>query len=491
MKKIVSILLSAIVFMTVGCSEDYLERTPTNSVAESDMFSDLTGAMTVLDGIHRATYYYYGAHDLFGQKAIDLIVDVMGEDLFQNERGYGWFVGWYQYVESRNINSAKIEFAWSYYYDLIDNANLILDNIDGASDIAMKTSLANNIKAQALTYRAFSFYQLVQLFSNRYEPGGANSHAGVPLVIASHSDPQARATVAEVYTQINKDLDDAIKLFQESTTSRPNKSHINLNIAQGVKARVALTTGNYAVAIENAQAAKKGYALTSNYGGGFNDANDSEWLWGAVLIDEQQTSYASFFSQIDPMFGGYATLGNHKLISTELMDFMADTDIRKQLCQPEIYMDEDVFESDFSGKERVGYKFSGYGEWTNDYLYMRAGEMYLIEAEANARLGKNAEAQGLIYTLVVARDPEYTKPALTGEDLIQHILLQRRCELWGEGQRLFDIKRLNIPMDRRGKGHTETFWDAASNYPAGSKMFNILIPKQEMDSNPLMVQNEL
>jgi len=82
-------------------------------------------------------------------------------------------------------------------------------------------------------------------------------------------------------------------------------------------------------------------------------------------------------------------------------------------------------------------------------------------------------------------------PHATLYDLVQHILMQRRCELWGEGQRFFDIKRLNIDMDRRGKGHTETLWNAASNYPAGDKNLTFLIPKQEIDANPNMVQNPL
>ncbi len=251
-------------------------------------------------------------------------------------------------------------------------------------------------------------------------------------------------------------------------------------MAKGIKARVALTIGQYAIAETMAKEARTGFTLTSNYDGGFNDYTDTEWMWGAVLIDEQQTSYASFFSHIDPDFGGYASLGNHKMASTTIYNFMSSTDIRKSL-----------FVSLSASKPRVGYKFTGFGEWTNDYLYMRAGEMYLIEAEAQARLGKTGDAQTTIFTLVSKRDPEYVKPALTGTALVDHILMQRRCELWGEGQRFFDIKRLNIAMDRRGLGHTESLWNAASNYPAGDKNLTFLIPKQEIDANPNMVQNPL
>lgn len=443
MKKILFILTSISLLIFSGCQEEYLERVPTASVSESDIFSTVNGAYTVLHGIHRSTYQYYGAHDKFGQKAVDLAVDLLGEDFYQTERGYGWFVSWYQYIDHRNINSTNVEYVWEYYYDIVDNANAILANIDNATDKALFATKVNSIKGQALTYRAFSFYQLVQLYADRYDIGGANTHLGIPIPTAPTQEGQARATVAKVYEQINSDLDAAIAAFAAGATARVNKSEININVAKGIKARVALTTGQWATAEAMAKEARTGFSLTSSYDAGFVDSTDPEWMWGAVLIDEQQTSYASFFSHIDPLFGGYASLGNHKLASTEIYNFMSDTDIRKSLFVT------------ISGKPRVGIKFSGYGEWTNDYLYMRAGEMYLIEAEAQARQGK-ADAQTTIYTLVSKRDPEYVKPTLTGDDLVQHILMQRRCELWGEGQRFFDIKRLNIDMDRRGKGHTET-----------------------------------
>lgn len=476
MKKIFSyIIICSSLLMASGCGEDYLERVPTNSVTDEDLFSTVNGAETALNGIHRSTYAYYDNHGRFGQKSIDIIIDFMADDYLQLERGYGWFVRWYQYLESRNINSEDLEYAWSYYYDIIDNVNLLLANVDNASDAALNESLVKNIKGQAYAYRAYSYWQLVQMFAYRYDYNGNNTQLGVPLVLDNSGESKPRSTVQEVYEQIFSDIDQAITLLTESDESRPNKSHINLNVAQGFKARFALTTGDWATAADMANKARQGYELTSNYKNGWNDSNDSEWIWGAVLIDEQQTSYASFFSHVDPNFGGYATLGSFKLGSTEIIDYMADSDQRKQL------FDED----------RVGYKFTGFGDWTNDYIYMRSGEMYLIEAEALARQNKDTEAQDVIFELTKNRDPEAQKPTVTGEALIQHILMERRCDLWGDGFRLFDIKRLNIAMDRRNKGHNETFWDKAGYFEAGAKELLFLIPKQEMDANPLMEQNPL
>jgi hypothetical protein len=415
----------------------------------------------------------------------------MGEDFFQSERGYGWFVTWYQYLDHRNINSGNLEWVWAYYYDIVDNANIILKNIDNATDAALNVSRVQSIKAQALTYRAFSFFQLVQLYADRYAIGSSNTQLGIPLVIEPTQVGLARSTVEEVYSQINKDLDDAIALFTSSTTTRLNASEINLRVAQGIKARVALTTGQYATAEAMAVAARTGFSLisTANYGYGWNKASGNpEWMWGAVLIDEQQTSYASFFSHIDPYFGGYATLGNHKIVSTAVYNYMSDNDERKKTFKT------------IAGKARVGKKFTGNGGftntgqsgWTNDYLYMHSGEMYLIEAEAIARQGgRDAEAQTALFNLVSKRDPTYVKSVLTGDPLIQEILMQRRCDLWGEGFRFFDLKRLNLDLNRAGLGHTTSLWNAAGYFPAGDKNFVFLIPKQEIDSNPLMVQNPL
>lgn len=478
MKRNFIILLIASLSLA-ACSKDYLETAPTASVAEKDLFTTLTGAQTLLDGIHRYTYYYGGAHDKFGQKAIDYIMDCLGEDFYPTERGYGWFVSWYQYIEHRNINSANVEYVWAYYYDIIQNANLILANIDNIQVVDAQIPLKNNIKAQALTYRAFSHYMLVQLYGDRYDynTGAANSHPGVPIKLVPDAEPLPRSTVAQVYTQVKKDLTDALALLANSS-ARVNMSHININVTNAIAARVALTTGDWANAVTYAKAARAGRTLEADYTYGWNKAS-TEWIWGALLIDEQQTSYASFFSHIDPNFGGYAALGNHKLISTSVYDFMSNTDVRKSLFKP------------VGAKPLVGFKFTGFGNWTNDYLYIKAGEMYLIEAEAEARRNNFTAAQDALFSLISKRDPAYVKSTLTGEALIDHILMHRRADLWGDGQRFLDIKRLNKGMDRRNLGHNPAQWNAASNFPAGDKNFVFLIPKQEIDANPNMTQNPL
>ena len=74
--------------------------------------------------------------------------------------------------------------------------------------------------------------------------------------------------------------------------------------------------------------------------------------------------------------------------------------------------------------------------------------MYLIQAEADARLGNFAKAEHIFTQFQKSRDPQYVSKGNQGEALITEIMNSRRIELWGEGFRILDLKRLNQPIKR-------------------------------------------
>ncbi|MDR1455169.1 MAG: RagB/SusD family nutrient uptake outer membrane protein, partial [Tannerella sp.] len=87
--------------------------------------------------------------------------------------------------------------------------------------------------------------------------------------------------------------------------------------------------------------------------------------------------------------------------------------------------------------------------YNQDEIYMRASEMYLAKAEAEARSGNDAAAQSTLYQLVSKRDSAYVRSAQTGDALFQEIQLHRRIELWAEaGHEFYDNKRWHIGVDR-------------------------------------------
>jgi hypothetical protein len=93
-----------------------------------------------------------------------------------------------------------------------------------------------------------------------------------------------------------------------------------------------------------------------------------------------------------------------------------------------------------------------------------------------------------LFTLMKNRDPEYQLSTRSGQALIDEIMLNRRIELWGEGFRFTDLKRLNLPLNRNGANHT-TALALTFDVPAGINDWEFLLPRAELNANPLVVQN--
>lgn len=123
-----------------------------------------------------------------------------------------------------------------------------------------------------------------------------------------------------------------------------------------------------------------------------------------------------------------------------------------------------------------------------DIPYMRSAEMFLIEAEALARAGRAAEAQTVYTTFMASRVPGFVRPTASGDVLVNLIMNSRRVELWGEGFRFLDLKRLNLPLNRIGSNHNQAL-AVMMTLAAGSNDWQYVIPQSEINANPLVTQN--
>lgn len=498
MKKILSkiVLIVAITLLSVSCDKEYLDTFPTDQIGADKALENTTNAMASLNGIHRSMYFQWANQGEAGEGSMNINRDMLGEDLVMTSSGNGWYNTTYQWTAHRGETNAVAYFPWRMYYRIIANANIIINGIDNASgDPALK----NAIKGQALCYRAWAHFQLVQLYGKRYNAAAVpNSQLGVPIMLTSTYDGLARSTVEEVYTQIVADLTNAITLLTGYT--RANKSHFNVSVAQGLRARVALTMQDYATAATMAATARTGYSLMSNttYKAGFNSYTNGEWMWGSQVVTDQTTYFYSFFAYMSRNFSSTNIRGNPKAINSALYNNPAftATDVRKQNFDPTGLHTALNLPTTFTKKLYTSQKFLAAGEADSrgDVVYMRAAEMYLIEAEAYARMGgKETEARAALNALRQNRETvagNYVASTNTGVALIDEIMLNRRLELWGEGFRFYDLKRLNLPLSRTGANHQVSLCIETA-IAAGDVRWEWLIPKQEMDSNPLMVQNQL
>jgi len=486
------IALGLLVMITgAACKKDYLQTTPTDQVATETAFSSTKNAWAALNGIHRTMYsQIFGVQAQGGQSGNMLYMDVLGEDMVFNTSSNNWLLPEYRWVRHRDATSSMLYYNYQFYYVIIGNANMILANIaDAEGPDADKAA----IRGQALAYRAWAYFQMVQLFGERYVPGGQNSSLAVPLVLEPKDTPTPRNTVAEVYEQINIDIDEAIAALEGYKAT--NKSHLNVNTAQGIKARVALVQGDWATAVSSARAARVGYTLMSNdqYLAGFNNYDNPEWIWASRIQSDQTSYFYSFFAYMSANYSSTVIRTSPKSISSTLYNTISQTDVRKGLWDPT--GKDATFPTPTSTSIRAPYmsrkfKVADPSLSIGDVPYMRAAELYLIEAEALARSGDNVGAAQTLYTLAVNRDPGYVLSTNAGEALINEILLQRRVELWGEGFRFYDLKRTNSALDRTGANHNASYANGVLEVPANDARWQFLIPQDEINfSNGVVVQN--
>lgn len=482
--KLVFFALSIVILGS--CSDDFLDKKPTEFVNYEGATKTTENLMTLLNGIHRSLYISYENQSEAGLGGLMQQTDLIGDDVVFPITN-GWFLQVYNWSALSNENSQDIRFPYRTYYRIIRNANTIINATDAAIG---STADKNIVKGQALLYRAFSHFQLVQLYGKRYVKGETNSQLGVPIVLSVGNENFPRSTVEEVYTQINKDLDEANILLVGYT--KPNNSHLNLNVAQGLKARVALTQGNWEIAADYANKARTGMSLMSiaDYGAGFNDYNNKEWMWGSHINEVQTQYFGNFGAYMSRNYSSTVIRSCPKAINSKLYNMIPSTDVRSTLFDKTGQHTALALPANFSKFPYTSQKFLsiGTGDSRCDVPYMRVAEMYLIEAEAKARLG-SADAVNVLFNFEKTRNPSYTLSTNIGQALIDEILLQRRIELWGEGFRFYDLKRTNSALDRTGANHDSGITNGVMNVASSDKRWQWLIPKAEVDANPLIVQN--
>ncbi|PWS30595.1 RagB/SusD family nutrient uptake outer membrane protein [Pedobacter paludis] len=501
--KITSVFMLIIALFT-SCKKDFLETFPTDQVAQTTAFESIANAKLAVNGMYRLMYLQISNQSQDAHGAMMLNMDAMGEDFVWSGNTYSYFKPALRWVDHRSASSSLAAFPYLLYYRINSNANMIIENIDNISGATVDKDA---IKGECLAVRAWCHFNLVQLYGKRYEAGKQNTQPGIPIAISNDGVDQPRSSVEAVYAQINKDLDQAIILLA-AAPARSAKTHVNLSVAKGFKARVALTMQDWTNAAKYAREARTGFSLMSNsdYLGGFTVISNAEWMWGANQLADQVPTYGSFYSYVSGNFNSSWNRLEPKMINSVLYAKIASTDIRKKLWWDGTTADKVNFPGAIdaatgtaaSGVKVIKYmhrkfKVQDVNSRAGDIPFMRVAEMYLIEAEALARAGgQDAAAASALYPLAVNRNPSYVLSTKTGAALIDEIMVQRRIELWGEGFRFYDLKRTDSDMDRNGMDNPRvstsvTYTDIAYTLfkarASQNNLWEYKIPQDEIDIN--------
>ncbi|GEM_PF-578756 len=515
----IGLLAGSTIFTLASCKKDFLNQLPTTQVTSEEVFKTTQGARAAVNGIH-SMMYESADHDAFGMPSIGIMSDLMCGDMGSERIGSGWFITAYWYRDRRPDNTGA--YMWGYFFRMIHNANMIIANIDNATG---EQADRDNIKAQALFYRAYAYFNMANYYQftyydNQYmvsdgstrtaviKPASLDEALGLPLYTAPTQTPKPRANLRETYKLITDDLDQAIALFQASPSvdRATDKSQINLNVAQGFAARVALYMQEFSKAASLANSARQGYNLMnqSDFSGGMNRIINSEWIWGSEINSEANGIYASFLSHMSNDIEGAYAKAQGRLISaaffkptttgdTSLM--MAQDDYRRAWGEVITYRDGRGNERFFVRTKK--FKPQKPNSFLADYVLLRSAEMYLIEAEALAH-SNPGQALAVLNEYGVSRQPSYNFTQTGVNAIVQEVWKQKRIELWGEGLGFIEAKRRMTPV--RGGAVTPQVNIAYSpggfrqavevgTVPAGNPNLVFRIPSQELEQNREMIQN--
>ena len=202
-----------------SCAGDFLDTAPTDSTGASDAVGTTGNAMKALNGIAKimTTQQSYFGGGFAGENNIMVQYEnYPSQNYNYNLYASGWSPIFNQEFHTRT-NSIYDAYAWYYYYTIAGNANTILANIDNAEGTDAEKQF---IKASALTFRAYAFEKLTHYYCLRWQDSNNGASQGIVLRLEESTSGQAYDNLAETYTQIYKDLDEAISLFNESGMDR-------------------------------------------------------------------------------------------------------------------------------------------------------------------------------------------------------------------------------------------------------------------------------
>lgn len=455
-------LIVLLLLALVSCSESFLEVEPGTSVSVEEGLNSPDKIEAFLNGLYDTnSSYYYRNHVIMNN-------DVKGGDALVKASGnYSRYPVEYQFNESPSASYVSDEI-WPRAYNLIAGANQIIKNVPG---VALSDDEKNAYLAEARALRALAHFDLVQMFSVPYAID--KNSLGIPVVLTPLGPDDAtpaRGTVAEVYDAILADL-----LFAEANmdAGKTERSKITLPAIQGLLARVYMVMEDWSKARDYAHAARQGFTLMSatEWLAGFADPT-SEWMWYVGHTSDDNNGYLAVASFYDWRVVGYRSF----LLDKDFVEAFSSTDIRGN---------DAIYTYSSSNKAYVTQKFLHRSSWDMQQVMMRASEMYLIEAEAEAELGNDDAAQDLLFAIQSRADADVEPTGNTGEDLLQEIYLERRRELYGEGFRYTDLQRRGEDLVRNASGgHWSTGTISISDYRRQAPLPQTEIDASHLTQNP-------
>lgn len=443
-----------------SCNRDLLTPIPQTSVADVSAFSTTSRVQTQLLSLYGALKdgnFYGGRAVIYG--------DIRGEDFINETQNL--VTGSDVWAENPTNSTTAVTNLWLYGYLAINKCNLFLDGMAAGGSAVVGADAAAQYIAEAKLIRALTYYTMLQYYARPYADGNG-AKPGLPLrltgIKGSGQSNLARSTVADVYAQILKDLNEAeTGLPAKYTTDYNNTTRAHKNTAIALKTRVYLSMQNYASVITEAN---KIVSASAPFSSPSNVPNALQSDITAVFTT--YTTTESIFSM--PMT---TTTGDYPGTQNGLAYYYSPPAASGGVGNGEFSLNANGIIANTgwtaTDKRRTFIKQSGTGTAVKNWLVkykagspytdyvpvIRYSEVLLNLAEAKVRSANTVDAQAVALLNAVRNraDAATTFTAnsfASSTDLINAIMTERRIEFLGEGLRNNDLMRLLQTIPAKG-----------------------------------------
>ena len=312
MKRYIILIFAALA--SVSCNLDYF---PYDKVSSGSM-QNVSSAATATDGnyaLFKAPVEYSGFYTV-GNTYIRhymLMAEMKSDNVLMSAKSTDPL--FLDAVLEDSSSDTNIEYFWFISYKIAYSTSVVINMISDDTDDAE----LRHIKGENLVMRALAHMNLCHFFASPYVwDGGASP--GVVINTGDGETNVSRASVAQVYGQVESDLLNAIKCM-DGGTRRGNNGYIGKATAQGLLARLYLYMGRdrdcIRVVDEMLAGADPSSMLDEDYEHLFQFSRESkEVLWCVGMIDnttdiagEQGVLGSMFWSNGDPGDGsGWAEI---------------------------------------------------------------------------------------------------------------------------------------------------------------------------------------
>ncbi|MDR1552233.1 MAG: RagB/SusD family nutrient uptake outer membrane protein [Prevotellaceae bacterium] len=398
---------------------------------------------------------------------------------------------------------------WNQHLASVALANTLILNIDDVQDAALTTAEREEYKAVAKIFRALVYFDMVRLWGSvpvitTIAPDITSETVGD--VYYDYFPPQN--TELEVYQQIEKDL---LEALQYAPNNNPlDKTILSKSVARALLAKVYAEKPlrDYDKVIEYCD------ALTAD---GLDLVDDFSDLFGVVLQDPgsppSQTNAAtnakarntkeSILEIQYSVSGNWVTwmLGRQLDNWSFYFDWAKWTTPSRDLIKAfQTAGDTKRFE------ESVVYYECAWSNYypANEYPFMykcrsgfssiiklRYADILLLKAEALIMKSNFADAAAIINRIRNRADLGNLPSTATAskETILDAYLKERRLELAFEGQRWFDLVRLDKVEDIMNAVYAKDSGRKPQAYLFDKDSYRLPIPQGAIDQNPNLVQN--